>query len=383
MKNLTNGAFTYGSLAENDYFTNRVAERKKLSSLIQSNINTILISPRRWGKSSLVKQASSDISSEFSNYVFCFIDLFDVRSEIEFYEHLANEIIAKTSSKWEERLQKVQQFLGKVIPKISLSTDATQEFSLSFDRNEAKKNSSQILDLAEEIAKKQNLKIVICVDEFQNISYYDEPLAFQKKLRSHWQTHQHVTYCLYGSKRHMMMDVFTSSTMPFYKFGEVIFLEKIHEEDWIPYIQSRFIATGKLIDVESAAKIAQLVENHPHYVQQLAQQVWFRTDKNCTIQLVETAFKDMILQLNLFFQATADQLTSTQLNFLSAILDGVENYSSQEVLKKYRLGTSANIGRIKQALIQKEVLDFLTGSPLFLDPIFKAWLVRDYFKKQN
>ena len=97
-----------------------------------------------------------------------------------------------------------------------------------------------------------------------------DSLDFQKKLRAHWQLHQHVTYCLYGSKRHMLMEVFSSPSMPFYKFGDIIFLEKIKENDWIEFITKRFNDTGKSIDIENAANIAKHCENHPYYVQQLA-----------------------------------------------------------------------------------------------------------------
>ena len=86
--------------------------------------------------------------------------------------------------------------------------------------------SDRLVKLMEEAlaAKKQ---IILCIDEFQNISEFDHPVDFQKKLRAHWQLHQHVTYCLYGSKRHMLMEVFSSPSMPFYKFGDIIFLENL------------------------------------------------------------------------------------------------------------------------------------------------------------
>lgn len=85
------------------------------------------------------------------------------------------------------------------------------EISLEFDWNEIRKNPDEILDLAERIAIDKGIRIVVCVDEFQNIAEFNDPLYFQKKLRSHWQQHQYVSYCLYGSKRHMMLDVFTNS----------------------------------------------------------------------------------------------------------------------------------------------------------------------------
>ncbi len=103
-------------------------------------------------------------------------------------------------------------------------------------------------------------------------------MAVQKQLRSHWQKHQDVSYCLIGSKRHLLMHVFTSPSMPFYKFGDMMFIEKISTKDWEKYITERFHATGKEIEPEQSGRIALLVDNHPYYVQQLAQLCRLRCD---------------------------------------------------------------------------------------------------------
>ena len=83
-------------------------------------------------------------------------------------------------------------------------------------------------DLAENIAQKKQLRLIICIDEFQNLCSVQRPSAlFQQRLRASWQQHKQVSYCLYGSKKHMMIEIFQNKDMPFYKFGDVIFLEKI------------------------------------------------------------------------------------------------------------------------------------------------------------
>jgi hypothetical protein len=266
------------------------------------------------------------------------------------------------------------------VPKITFSPDAQQEFSFGLNWKEIKNQPDEILDLAENIATEKGIKIVICIDEFQNISYFDEPLAFQKKLRSHWQKHQNVSYCLYGSKRHMLMDVFTSPSMPFYKFGSLMFLDKIPTEYWKDFIQKQFKATGKKINRQQSSKIAMLVRNHPYYVQQLAQLCWFRTEKEVTDQLITEALESLVLQLSLLFQNLTESLSTTQLNFLKAIIDDVKMFSAKETLEKYQLGTSANVNRIKKALIGKEIIDDQGGTIEILDPIFAIWLDAYYFR---
>jgi uncharacterized protein len=233
---------------------------------------------------------------------------------------------------------------------------------------------------SEKIAKDKDVKIVVCIDEFQNISEFDNPLAFQKKLRSHWQKHQLTSYCLYGSKRHMMMDVFASSSMPFYKFGSIMFLKKIDESHWIKFIVKRYADTGKKISPENAALIAQYANYHPYYVQQLAQQSWLHTTKVCSKTIVDVALENLILQLSLLFQNITDSLSTTQINFLRAVLDDATKLSSKENLQTYRFGTSANVLRIKDALINKEIIDGDNNKYYLLDPMYEHWLRNIYFK---
>ena len=101
--------------------------------------------------------------------------------------------------------------------------------------------------------------------------------TFQKRLRSVWQLQKSVSYCLFGSKKHLMNKLFEKKSYPFYKFGDAIYLSKIGTRDWIEYICKRFEVTGKQIPKELAEKICQTVDNHSSYVQQLAWLIWIHT----------------------------------------------------------------------------------------------------------
>ena len=372
--------FVFGKLATNQNFTNRDRERQQLIGNFNSLINTILISPRRWGKSSLVQAAANEAMASNNQLRFCFLDVFSVRTEEEFYQHLAIEVLKASASKMENLLNNASKFLGRFLPKLSFSPDSQNAVSLSLDWKEVMKQPEDILNMVENMAIEKGWKFVICIDEFQNISGFENPLAFQKKLRSQWQKHQHVAYCLYGSKRHMLMDVFTKPSMPFYKFGDLIFLEKIKRDDWIPFICKRFEETQKQIEKDDAAFIADIAECHPYYVQQLAQQSWLRTADICTKEIVTQAHEGIIAQLSLLFQSKTDELTNSQLYFLKALIDGTEQFSSKETLDNYKIGTSANVVRVKKALEHKEIIDILGSKIYLLDPMYKSWLKDWYFK---
>jgi len=374
--------FTFGKLVQETDFTNRIVETKRLISNFNSSVNTILISPRRWGKSSLVAKAANKIQAKSKKIVFCMIDLNNIRSEEQFYKLLATKVLQQSSTKIDAILENAKLFLGSFIPNISFSPNPETDLKLSLDWNEVKKEPDDILDLAEKIAVRTKKKIIICIDEFQNISEFDYPVDFQKKLRAHWQLHQHVTYCLYGSKRHMLMEVFSSPSMPFYKFGDIIFLQKIQEKDWIDFIVKRFYETGKHIEVESAAIIAKSCENHPYYVQQLAQQVWLRSSKKCKLEVIQEAFEDLIMQLSMLFQMLTDDLNMKQISFLNALINKEKQVTSQSVLNKYKLGTSANVIKIKRALHDREIIDIVGRKIEFMDPLYKYWLKNYYFNPE-
>ncbi|MGC9354083.1 MAG: AAA family ATPase [Mariniphaga sp.] len=372
--------FVFGRLAIKKNFTNRKEEEKRLINNFLMLVNTTLISPRRWGKSSLVEKAAEETRKSDKNLRFCFIDAFNVRTEEQFYRLLATEVLKSSATKLDVLLDNAKKFMGKFLPQLSFSPDNQNEVSLSLDWNEVKKQPDDILNMVEKIAVAKGWKMVVCIDEFQNIATFKNSVAFQKKLRANWQKHQHTAYCLYGSKRHMLMDVFTDSSMPFYKFGDLIFLEKIKKEDWIKFIISRFRDTKKTISKTNAALIADLAECHPYYVQQLAQQCWFRTHDDCSEETVRKAHQGIVDQLSLLFQSKTEELTNYQVNFLKALIDGASQFSSKETMNEYGLGTSANVLKIKKTLENKEIIDIRGSEITVLDPMYKSWLRIRYFK---
>ncbi|MEZ4838796.1 ATP-binding protein [Flavobacterium sp.] len=373
--------FKYGKIIEDDFFVNRTSELDYLKRNIKSKINLTLISPRRWGKSSLVSKIARDMTKDEKNIKFCFIDLYNVRNEEEFYNYFATEILKASYSKWEERIENAKLFFKQILPKFSFGLDPNQEFSISFDWESVKKNPQEILDLPEIVSKTKKIQLVICLDEFQNLSYFDEPLNFQKKARAAWQKHQHCSYVLYGSKRHMMAELFENKSMPFYKFGEIILLSKIETQHWQKYIQEKFKSTKKNISPELAEILIQKVENHSYFVQQLANAVWLEANKTCTKDDIDNALEKLLLQYELFFSKEVDGLSNLQLNLLKALAADEKELSGKKTIKKYNLSSSASVNRSKEALIQKEIIDTFEKKIEFIDPLFKIWINNTYNRK--
>lgn len=366
-------AFVYGMSVEGDNFTDRVKETRRLKLDFENGINVILVSPRRMGKSSIVKKVKSEMTNPGIKVVF--MDIYDCRSEYDFYNRFASSIIKATATKTEQILDNIKRFLVRLTPKIAFSPEPMSEVSLSLGITPQNYQPEEILQLPEIIAQEQGVHLVVCIDEFQQIGEFSNSLAVQKRLRGVWQHQRNVSYCLFGSKKHLMMKLFQNRRMPFYQFGETMFLDKIPTADWIAYICSRFEKQGKHISEELAQKICETVENNSSYVQQLSWNVFAETDKEATIEDFELGVQALMAQCSGLFEQQTQGLTSYQMNFIRAICDGVHaDFGSKAILENYNLGTKSNISRIKTALRDRELIDITKEGVFLEDPVFRMWI---------
>lgn len=369
--------FIFGVATSGDNFTDREKETERLLLNFRHGVNTVLISPRRWGKTSLVQKVCRQAQTDKLKVVY--LDIFSCRSERDFYDAFAAAVLKQTSSKIDEWLENVKLFLSRISPKISVGVDPLTDFSISLDVNPKSNDIDDILQLPEKIAHKKGCNIVVCIDEFQQIAEFADSKTFQKRLRTVWQLQKSVSYCLFGSKKHLMNELFEKRSLPFYKFGDVIYLPKIGTDDWVEYICSRFEATGKHISKELAGKICQSVGNHSSYVQQLAWLVWIHTGTVATEQDFKEACQEIIDQNTPLFEKQTESLTTYQMNFLRAVVDGVQGeFSSQEVLQKYQLASSANVSIVKRALVKKELIEVEKRQVFISDPVLELWLKREF-----
>lgn len=369
-------AFVYGMSVEGDNFTDRVKETKRLKMDFENGMNVILVSPRRMGKSSIVKKVKSEITSPDIKVVY--MDIYDCRSEYDFYNRFASTILKQTATKTEQVLENIKRFLVRLTPKIGFSPEPLAEFSLSLGITPQNYQPEEILQLPEIIGKEQNVHIVVCIDEFQQIGEMPDSLTIQKRLRGIWQHQRHVSYCLFGSKKHLMTRLFQNRKMPFFQFGEMMFLDVIPTADWIAYIRSRFQHQGKQISEELARRICEKVENVSSYVQQLAWNVLAETDTEATEQDFQNGVEALMAQCSGLFEQQILGLTSFQLNFIRAVCQGVHSdFGSKAVLDEYNLGSKSNVSRIKTTLIDREIIDVNNGQIYLEDPVFRLWFKRN------
>lgn len=368
--------FIFGNIVSGKQFVNRSEEIRRLQNNFKSGNNTILISPRRWGKSSLVKVAAAGIKD--SHIRFVFLNFQSLRNEESMLKAYSSEVLKATLTKSDEFIKAGKDFFKNIVPRISFGLDPVSDLSLSFDIKDIEKAKEDIFNLPEVIAKKRNLKIIVCIDEFQDISKFSDPEQLEKELRSSWMHHQHVAYCIYGSKRHMMLEIFNTEQRPFYRFGDLILLSKISGEHWQNYIRKSFKESGKTIKSTHTKSIAALAGNHSFYVQQLANEVWVNTENSVNQDIILKSLNKVLSTNEMFYQLTIDFLSNTQINLLMAIIDGEKQLTSVQTMQKYKLGTPRNVSKNKQTLEAKDIINIQSKTLSLVDPFFERWIVEKY-----
>lgn len=375
--------FIFGNTVSTEGYTNREEEAFRLKQNLLGGINTILISPRRWGKSSLVERVLIDINRSNKKCKTVLLDLFTVNNEVEFFELFTREVIKATSTKWEDWVRDTKSFLSHLVPTVHVGVNPHLDFTVKYEHEKVREFADEILNLPERIAKEKGIRMAICLDEFQNLTDLVEYEPLEKKMRAIWQRQKLVSYCLFGSKRHMLEAIFNNPSKPFYRFGDLMLLPKIKEEAWVRFIQSSFRKTGKSITKDIAVTIPRLMKNHSWYVQQLSHYVWnhSRTGGAIDKQVIQNALSELIFANQPLYQREIEGMSTTQINLLKAIYKREKQLTASAVMQNYSLGTPRNVSKNRSILEGRDmIVKDENGIYEFLDPAFELWFGKQYFQ---
>ena len=367
-------SFVYG-VAVTDYnFTGREEETHRLKLNFENGINSILISPRRWGKTSLVDHVCRQM--EGGDIIIVRLDIFGCKSEYDFYNVLATAVLKQTATKVQLWMDEAKDFLARLTPRINIPIDPTSEISVSLGITPETHNPEEVLNMVEVIAKRKDRHVVVCIDEFQQVGEFENTKSVQATLRSVWQHHHYTSYCLFGSKRHMMSKIFLDRSMPFYQFGDLMWLQKIPTSDWINYIMSHFEREGRHISEQMVSKICESVDHYPSYVQHLASIVLNHTPQGetATENVLPSAIKELISTNEALYMQQIEPLSGYQMNLLRAIVSGIHSgYNEKKVRNQFDLGSPSNMVRLRDALIERDIIYSEMRQLYITDPVFTLW----------
>lgn len=367
--------FVYGESVEGSFFTNRVKEIQELKAELRNGQNIIIFSPRRYGKTSLIKKVLADLKKE--GLLTLYLDLFFVNSKQKFIETYAQAVARGLRGPLAKIIVQIRDLIPKLIPKIVVRAGGGTVFEFDFDRT--KKISPILIDLYEsvhQLAQRQKKKAVLVFDEFQELLSFDDG-EIEAGLRSKFQFHRNVAYVFLGSKRNLMQKLFEDKNRPFYNSGRKYPLKKIGRAEFTGFIRSRFENSRIKIGQDLIAEILETTDCHPYYTQELCHFIWQQAQDGRQVShaIIEHSIKDILSSESTNYNNLWDGLTAKQKGLLIALAHAPSaNIYSNEFITSNQLGTSSTIQRLVKLLYNKQIIEKENGSTAFEDIFFKRWI---------
>ena len=370
--------FIYGETVSGDNFCDRVPEMKELVSDIKNGQNVIIFSPRRYGKTSLIKQALRKVKAQ--GILTFYIDLYPAINKGKFIEIYAGAISAGIPGGAREVVRKIKEYLPRIIPKV-LMDDHSFHLEFEFDRTGSiSPNIDDLLCAVNKEAERQNKSAVVVFDEFQEIADFDDD-EIERKMRSVFQNHRNVSYIFMGSKTHLMRDIFNNPNRPFYKSGKHFPLGKIDHEELSLFAKKKFSGQNIVIGNNELNRVLDSTECHPYYFQMLCNVLWelCMDSRVITEADIGKALDILISRESSVYIAMWEELTIKQKNLMVALAkEESPEVFGKKFLETYGLGPSSSIQKALKKLLKRELIQQENGSYIVYDLFFKKWIRRTW-----
>jgi uncharacterized protein len=381
--------FVYGEVVPADAFANRVVELDRLVADLGAAQKVFLISPRRYGKSSLIRHALKAMSRRGALTVDVTVSSFS--SYVAFLEGYSRALVA-AESKWD----KARSWLADAIrsaraevryePDPTMTTPGKGTLSVSFpsvrsDRDIARL-AEEVFALPAKLAAARKRQVIVALDEFQAIGEFNGG-SVEHAMRAAVQHQRQVGYVFAGSEPTLMERMLTPKR-PFYKAGPVMRLEKIPAEEFALFIDTRFAQSGIRGEAGLGAAIVELAGNLPYDVQRLAHETWDEvraaSRKRATLDDLHQALRRLLMEQQTLFEALWQKLTLGQRAALRAVVleDGKELLSA-DVRTRHRLGGASSVQAALAALTRDDVIAREATRHVVVDSLLREWVARRTF----
>jgi hypothetical protein len=366
--------FKYGTVVSGKDFADRQQELKELSAKLRDPVRIFLMAPRRYGKTSLIKNVLSALQKD--HFLIAYVDLYWAGSVQDFLELYASKAIQGSKSIARRAASLVKNFLPRLRPKLSFDPGGNPELSLEIAGHGSSESVEEILNLPERMAESEGKRFVVVFDEFQEIMKLNSGIL-EKQIRAAIQHHTHVSYLFAGSKTHMLIDMVSDETRPFYQMGTIMSLNKIPATDFSAFVRNKFAESGKKISQAALKKIFFECDNIPHYVQLLSFNLWdhFQKVANITENHVEKALLMTLRSQEPAYLTLWEALSVHQQKTVKAVaqLRG-RLLTAKDSIHQFNLESSSNVSKSLSALRSKGILRKEKDSYVFEDVFFGRWV---------
>ena len=368
--------FVFGEIIDDANFVDRTDELNQLVRDLADGQKVFLLSPRRFGKSSLVSVAFLKLKKRHIHTVSVTVSSYS--SYAQFLEKFAEKVL-RAAGPWDRVKDWVSRFGRQVKPDINYNM-TTGEVSVSLGKGSAYDPSPiapEVFALPGELTKNAGFRMAICLDEFQQISEFDSG-SVENAIRNQVQQQREVGYVFAGSQPSLMEEML-SAKRPFHKAGPQLFLDKIPAQDWKDFIARHFRKRGRTLDGSALETLLNSADLIPYDVQRIAHELWDYAELKDKHQLdasdVKSVIASLITSQSTYYELLWEQLSARQRAALQALAyRGTSAIYSQNVREEFRLGPASTVQKALHSLDSRDVLDRYKGNYFFLDPLLPAWI---------
>lgn len=357
------------------YFCDRKDETKQLKNALKNGRNVVLLSLRRMGKTGLIKHLFYQLKSDRKVHTI-YLDIMNTKSSVDFVNKLAEAVLINYHSKSKQLFNKVLNFFTQFNPVITFDqyTGIPSIEIRPHSKEQSKKSIGGILDYLES----QNKKIIIAIDEFQQITNYPDE-QFEAFLRSHIQHLNNVNFIFSGSQQHILSSMFTSYNRPFYQSSDFLKLKRINRDEYCKFIIKQFAASQKSISKEIVSDLLDWGDVYTFYVQNLFNKLWYVCEDTVTKEMAEFAKQQILDERHYIYSNLENLLTKVQYSLLTAIAKnkGVDQPNSKLFIQTYHLGTPSTVNTALKILIAKEIVYKENTTYQVYDVFLSKWLQKN------
>lgn len=372
-RTLTN-PFIYQGYESPKYFCDREVETKTLLSHLKNGRNVTLISPRRIGKTGLIKNTFYHLKEQEKDATCLYIDIFATKNLHDFVELLGvmviNEIVRKNAS----FIEKTISFFSALRPVLSMDP-LTGEPSVSITVEPSKEDIT--IQSIFNYLNDSEQEVYIAIDEFQQIAEYPEK-GTEALLRSYIQFAQHVHFIFSGSKFHLMAEIFGSPKHPFYQSTEMMGLKPLDSDVYYDFCVQFFKEKGGNIEKDIFEYLYNMFEGHTWYIQCIMNRLYEANTNVESIEQVNAAILSILAGREPQFESLSQFFTDNQFSLLKAIAkEGiVAQPTAGRFIKSHNLSGASSTKAALKVLEDKELVYRKPEGYIIYDRFMDLWLKR-------
>jgi AAA+ ATPase superfamily predicted ATPase len=380
-----NNPFVYGEVVPAAAFVNRVQELDRLVGDLAAGQKVFLISPRRYGKSSLIRHALAAMTSRGAITVEVTVSSFS--SYVAFLEGYARALVA-VEAKWDRARSWLREAVRSARAEVRYQPDQSPfgnllvSFPTVRSDRDVSRLAQEVFALPARLAEARKRKVVVALDEFQAIGEFNGG-SVESALRAAVQHQREVGYVFAGSEP-SLMERMLGPKRPFYKAGPVMRLDRIPADEFAAFIQTRFTKSGFKPEDGLGAAIVDLAGNLPYDVQRLAHETWDEVRasarKRATLDDLHQALKRLLSEHQTMLEGTWQRLTLAQRAVLRAVvLEEGRELLSADARARHRLGGPSTVQAAIQALRRDDLISRDGPRYVVVDSLFREWVARQTF----